>query len=142
MSRVSHAHRMARASPLAPMTGQFESGMCKQAEVKVSLTVSVHNTISLLPDCQNAVSQFRDPNQHSLKVFSGRPIPKELLSSNGWVCGSDGLLFWVPEDCRHGLTCRAIMTISDTGRHRCVRIDFTRFQYGTSWTNIRGNSSQ
>jgi hypothetical protein len=76
-----------------------------------------------------------------MKALSGRPIPAELLSSNGWVRSAGGLLFWVPEDCRHGLTCPAITTIPNTGRQKSVRIDFTRFQYGSSWTYVRGRNS-
>jgi hypothetical protein len=64
-----------------------------------------------------------------------------MLDSNGWVHSSEGLLFWVPEDCRDGLTCPAIITIPTAARHRPVRIDFTRFQYGISWTNIRGSNA-
>jgi hypothetical protein len=76
-----------------------------------------------------------------MKALSGRPIPAELLSSNGWVHSDEGLLFWVPEDCRHGLTCPAITSILNTDRQRLVRIDFSRFQYGSSWTYVRGRNS-
>jgi hypothetical protein len=48
-------------------------------------------------------------------------------------------LFWVPEDCRNGLTCPAILTIPTNGRHRVVRLDFTHFQYGTSWHKVKTN---
>ena len=71
-----------------------------------------------------------------MNTFSGHPIPKELMNSTGWVCGPDGLLFWVPQDCRSGLTSPAVMIIPTTGPMRCVRIDFTHFQYGTSWTKV------
>jgi hypothetical protein len=70
--------------------------------------------------------------------FSGRPIPTTLLSPDGWVRGAEGLLFWIPEDCYAGLVCPAIAAIPNTGRQRCVRIDFARFQYGTSWASICG----
>jgi hypothetical protein len=76
-----------------------------------------------------------------MKALSGRPIPAELVSSNGWVRSDDGLLFWVPEDCRNGLTSPTITTMPNTGRLRLVRIDFSRFQYGSSWTYVRGRNS-
>jgi hypothetical protein len=59
-----------------------------------------------------------------------------MLQSNGYVRSTEGLLFWVPEDCRRGITCPAIMTIPNTGRQRSVRVDLSHFQYGTSWANI------
>ena len=74
-------------------------------------------------------------NSLSLDTFSGHPFPEEMISPTGWVFGADGILFWVPEDCHHGLTCSAIMTIPTTGPWRCVQIDFTLFRCGTSWTS-------
>jgi len=97
----------------------------------------VVNVSSLLSDDLTVAPPLSNPD-----AFSGLPIPAKLLDSNGWVHGPDGLLFWVPEDCRDGLTCPAITIIPTTGRHRRVRIDFTRFQYGTSWTNIRGSNAR
>jgi hypothetical protein len=73
---------------------------------------------------------------HPLSAFSCAPIPEERLNPNGWVVGPEGLLFWVPEDCRYGLTHLPRITIARMQRHRGVRIDFTNFQYGTSWTDI------
>jgi hypothetical protein len=104
---------------------------------------SVFDSISLLPDDHIVPSESSQPSNDdtSLTAFSGLPIPAAMLDSNGWVHGKEGLLFWVPEDRRHGLTCPAIMTISNTDRHRPVRIDFSRFHYGTSWTNIRGSNA-
>jgi hypothetical protein len=102
----------------------------------------VFNLSSFLLDSPSVPSGLNDPSiHHPISVFSGLPIPLELLDSNGWVHGPDGLLFWVPEDCRSGLTCPAIRTIPNTGRLRRVRIDFRRFQYGTSWTDIRGSNA-
>ncbi|PVG02869.1 WD40 repeat-like protein [Serendipita vermifera] len=47
--------------------------------------------------------------------------------SNGWVRDPEGhLLFWVPEDCRHGL-----------GHHRVVRLNLDEYCNGTTWTKIR-----
>jgi hypothetical protein len=96
------------------------------------------NVILFLPDARGLLSDSGNPSdRHPLKAYSRCPIPKNWLSSDGWVRGVDGLLFWVPEDCRDGLTCPAIVIIPDMGPHRRVRIDFSQFQCGTSWTNVR-----
>jgi hypothetical protein len=99
--------------------------------------------ISFLPDGNGLHSQSGNLSVDHLPVnaFSGLPISTALLDSNGWVHSAEGLLIWIPEDCRDGLTCPAITTIPTSGRHRIVRIDFTNFQYGTSWTGIRGNNA-
>jgi hypothetical protein len=98
--------------------------------------------ISFFPDGLKAPSAWRLFNDYLLSAFSGLPIPTALLDSNGWVHGTDGPLFWVPEDYRHGLTCPAITTIPNSSRQRTVRIDFSRFQYGTSWTKVRGSNAE
>ncbi|KAG8831975.1 hypothetical protein FRC20_008027, partial [Serendipita sp. 405] len=60
------------------------------------------------------------------------------LDSTGWVRHpGGGLLFWVPEDCRDGLTCPAILTIPMSGHHRRVRLNLEGFSYGSAWTNIK-----
>src|SRR5690349_15178754 len=92
------------------------------------------------PDGQQATPGSNDQSIHtldaknslptvlqSLNTLSGLPIPANLLSPAGWVCDKEGLLFWVPEDCRNGLTSPAVATIPSTGRHRLVRLDFTHF---------------
>jgi hypothetical protein len=103
----------------------------------------IFNVISFISDAPSLPSRSNNSsNNHPLYAFSRLPIPPELIDSNGWVHGPEGLLFWVPEDCRSGLTCPAIRTIPNRGGHRRVRIDFTRFHYGTSWTNIRGSNAE
>ena len=77
-------------------------------------------------------------NPHFPFAFSHIPIPTQHLNSSGWVCDSNGLLFWVPEDCHYGLTHLPIMTIDGVHRKRGVRIDFTNFKYGFSWTEAYG----
>ncbi|KAG8769671.1 hypothetical protein FRC20_006954, partial [Serendipita sp. 405] len=60
------------------------------------------------------------------------------LDSNGWVRHPDGgLLFWVPDDCRNGLSCQAILTIPTTGHNRVVRLNLEGFSHGSSWTDIK-----
>jgi hypothetical protein len=99
--------------------------------------------ISFLPDGHGLHSQSSSlsVDHPPVNAVSGLPIPTALLDSNGWVHGAEGLLIWIPEDCRNGLTCPAITTIPTSGRQRSVRIDFTHFQYGTSWTKIRGSNA-
>ncbi|PVF92876.1 hypothetical protein CPB86DRAFT_819279 [Serendipita vermifera] len=60
---------------------------------------------------------------------------------DGWVRTRDGgLLFWVPEDYRNGLTSPATMTIPGTGDHRVVRLDLSEFRFGAAWTEIMRGS--
>jgi hypothetical protein len=103
-------------------------------------------TISLLLDGRGSLldhfsSDFSDardpvsPQLPSLTALFGA-IPPDMLNSNGYVRSAEGLLFWVPEDCRTGITSPAIMTMPNTGRDRRVRVDLSNFQYGASWTNI------
>ncbi|KAG8851920.1 POC1 centriolar protein A [Serendipita sp. 411] len=57
---------------------------------------------------------------------------------SGWVRHSEGgLLFWLPEDCRNGLTCPAILTIPTDGSSRVVRLDTSSACFGTSWEQIK-----
>jgi hypothetical protein len=111
--------------------------------MKVSLERHAFEFNSFSPNRHTALSKpSKSLNNHlPLGAFHALPIPAAMLDSNGWVHDEEGLLFWVPEDCRNGLTCPAIITIPTSGHHRRVRIDFTRFQYGTSWTNIRGSNA-
>ncbi|CCA76005.1 related to WD40-repeat protein (notchless protein) [Serendipita indica DSM 11827] len=64
------------------------------------------------------------------------------LSQDGWVHASDKFLFWVPPDNRHGLIYPNLLTIPVTSSLRTTKLDFTQFQCGPSWTNVRTSSSQ
>ncbi|CCA71457.1 related to WD40-repeat protein (notchless protein) [Serendipita indica DSM 11827] len=64
------------------------------------------------------------------------------LSRDGWVQSSDKYLFWVPPENRHGLVYPNRLTIPVTSSLRTTKVDFTHFQCGPSWTNVRTNSSQ
>ena len=58
--------------------------------------------------------------------------------SSGWIHHPDGgLLFWVPEDCHNIVICPAILTIPTNSPQRAVELDFTDFQYGTSWHKVK-----
>jgi hypothetical protein len=90
---------------------------------------------SLLPN-GSSDARYLISNHHLSPAALSGAIPPDMLESNGYVRSAEGLLFWVPEDCRSGITCPAVMTIPNTGRQRTVRVDLSNFQYGTSWTNI------
>lgn len=68
-------------------------------------------------------------------VYPGVIAQHEMVY-NGWVRCRKGLLFWVPDDCRHGLICPAVITIPTDGRHRRVRLEFANFKYGDSWSQV------
>ncbi|KIM29759.1 hypothetical protein M408DRAFT_67486, partial [Serendipita vermifera MAFF 305830] len=63
-------------------------------------------------------------------------IDPMFMDSEGWVRCDDGILLWVPEDCRHGVTSHVIRTIPGDDRQRCVRLDLRDFKYGDSWTGV------
>jgi hypothetical protein len=90
---------------------------------------------SSLPVPTNAVSS--PPDGRSVTHASNHPPTGHTsLNEKGWVVGPEGLLFWVPEDCRYGLTHMPMMTIRNIGRERAVRIDFRDFRYGNLWAEI------
>lgn len=71
---------------------------------------------------------------------AGFGISKDLIDPNGWVRCADGILFWVPGDCRSGLASAASVTIPNAGHHRRVRIDLSDFRCGHSWTDEIGRA--
>ena len=84
-------------------------------------TILVHHDIPIQPSSCN-------PRHAS---FCAKP------GLDGWVRDSeDGLLYWVPQDCREGLNSPARLTIPLTSRNRSVSLDFDDFAYGTSWIQI------
>ncbi|CAG7853840.1 Ribosome assembly protein 4 {ECO:0000303/PubMed:16221974} AltName: Full=Notchless protein homolog 1 {ECO:0000250/UniProtKB:Q9VPR4}; AltName: Full=Ribosome biogenesis factor RSA4 {ECO:0000303/PubMed:19737519} [Serendipita indica DSM 11827] len=62
-----------------------------------------------------------------------------LLSQDGWVHSSGKRLFWVPPDNRRGLKYPYLLTIPNEAPFRKTKFDFTNFQCGLSWTNVRTN---
>ncbi|CAG7846687.1 COMPASS-like H3K4 histone methylase component WDR5B {ECO:0000303/PubMed:19567704} Short=AtWDR5B {ECO:0000303/PubMed:19567704} [Serendipita indica DSM 11827] len=62
-----------------------------------------------------------------------------LLSQDGWVHSSGKRLFWVPPDNRHGLKYPYLLTIPNEAPFRKTKFNFTNFQCGLSWTNVRTN---
>lgn len=76
-------------------------------------------------------------NSSTQPASCGFAIAQELIDSNGWVRCNKGLLFWVPEDFRNGLSSLAILTIPTTSRYRRVRVNLDNFRYGSTWTSVR-----
>ena len=72
--------------------------------------------------------------------FSHIPLHPDFctkLDPNGWVRDSNnGLLYWVPLDCRSGLHSPAVLTIPVTSHIRSIFLDFEDFAFGSSWTQI------
>ena len=94
-----------------------------------------HHPLGHQPDVVSPATE----QQLNTLLIHGLPISL-ITDSSGWIHHPDGgLLFWVPEDCRNGLASPAILTIPTTGHHRVVRLDFTNFQYGTSWRKVKTN---
>ncbi|KAG8798064.1 hypothetical protein FRC18_008766, partial [Serendipita sp. 400] len=59
-------------------------------------------------------------------------------AKSGWVRHPNGgLLVWIPEQCRNGLTCAAILTIPTDGFDRAVRLDLGDACLGASWEQIK-----
>jgi hypothetical protein len=88
------------------------------------------------PPDHNNPRNNNNGNTHLPSGLACVAISPDLINARGWVVGPEGLLFWVPEDCRYGLTHTHIMILGNVRRDRRVRIDFTDFRYGTSWTDI------
>ena len=109
-------------------------------------------SVAYSPDGQRIISGSKDgtiriwdPKTASTPFSSRNPIHAAFYTrpdSDGWVRDSaDGLLYWVPPDCRVGLHSTALMTIPETSHVRSVSLDFDDFAFGTSWTLIF-NSAQ
>ncbi|CAG7845892.1 COMPASS-like H3K4 histone methylase component WDR5B {ECO:0000303/PubMed:19567704} Short=AtWDR5B {ECO:0000303/PubMed:19567704} [Serendipita indica DSM 11827] len=65
------------------------------------------------------------------------------LLQDGWVQSSGKRLFWVPPNNRHGLIHPdLILTIPTTSPFRATKLDFSRFQCGHSWTNVRKDANE
>ena len=77
-----------------------------------------------------------DPTRHS----SRDPNHCDLFSKpdmDGWARDSeDGLLYWVPHECRSSVHSPGLMTIPLTSRNRFVSLNFDDVAFGTSWTQI------
>ncbi|KAG8776851.1 hypothetical protein FRC15_011673 [Serendipita sp. 397] len=96
--------------------------------------------VAYSPDGHRIISGSHDC---TIRIWDPTKYPSRVdtcfrSDSDGWVRHPDGgLLFWVPEDCRNGLSCPAILTIPTTGHDRVVRLNLETFRYGSSWTDIK-----
>ncbi|KAG9019767.1 hypothetical protein FS842_007768, partial [Serendipita sp. 407] len=86
-------------------------------------------SVAYSPDDLRIISGSADQtirvwNPAITRAYSTNATTEYHPDANGWVHHPDGgLLFWVPEDCRNGLTCPAILTIPTAGDHRVVRLN-------------------
>ncbi|CCA70372.1 hypothetical protein PIIN_04311 [Serendipita indica DSM 11827] len=81
--------------------------------------------------------------QETQGIFLGTLVPgfkKCSLMRDGWVQSSGKFLFWVPPNNRHGLQYPHLLTMPTTSPLRATKLDFSRFQCGRSWTNVRANA--
>ena len=100
-------------------------------------------SIAYTPDAQH--NNFGSSDRDIHLWDSSTQDPPRIVSSieakrpdhDGWVTDSrDGLLYWVPHDCRRGLHSPALLTIPLTYPIRSVSLQFDKFAFGTSWTQI------
>ncbi|CCA77942.1 related to WD40-repeat protein (notchless protein) [Serendipita indica DSM 11827] len=86
-----------------------------------------------------------DPTENVTNTALGSLVPgfeECTLLHDGWVQSSGNYLFWVPPDNRHGLQYPDfLLTMPTAVPLRATRLDFTRFQCGDSWTNVRRDSN-
>jgi WD40 repeat protein len=103
-------------------------------------------SVASSPNGQHIVSasntntiHFSGPFEHQ-PSSSSNPLHAHFYSrpdSQGWVRDSDnGLLYWVPLDCRGGLHSPSLITIPPTSHVRTVCLDFEDFAFGTAWPQI------
>jgi len=106
-------------------------------------------SIACSPDGKHIASGSWNNTIHVWGLFPHPPIQLSLScdqahanfcaqpDANGWVrYSNNGLLYWVPPDCRTGLHPPAVLTIPPTSNTRSVTLDFDDFVFGTSWTQV------
>ncbi|KIM28344.1 hypothetical protein M408DRAFT_140192 [Serendipita vermifera MAFF 305830] len=80
-------------------------------------------------------------NSSGSNAISNIALDSKCMDSQGWIRCDNGILLWIPEDCRHGVTSHAIMTIPPDPQRRCVRLDLSNFKYGESWNDLYCDTS-
>ncbi|KIM28355.1 hypothetical protein M408DRAFT_140331 [Serendipita vermifera MAFF 305830] len=109
-------------------------------------TICVWESQQLPTNEKNVPSGFLGSLRHILEkvlLSSSSPISvssialdSKSMDSEGWVRCDAGILLWVPEDYRRGVTSHAIGTIPPDARQRRVRLDLTDFKYGNTWSDV------
>ena len=103
---------------------------------------SLHDAHHSVPGFGGDTVYMCDSIPHYLvqKSFSQNPLQADFCTKpdlNGWVRDSNnGLLYWVPPDCRPALHSPALLTIPMTSNVRSVSLEFEDFAFGLSWTQI------
>ncbi|CAG7852310.1 COMPASS-like H3K4 histone methylase component WDR5B {ECO:0000303/PubMed:19567704} Short=AtWDR5B {ECO:0000303/PubMed:19567704} [Serendipita indica DSM 11827] len=111
------------------------------------------NVATISPDGSQRVSGLHDgtvrvwdmhtgAGAHSLQIQIPGFTQCSLLH-DGWVQSSGNFLFWVPPENRYGLRNQDLrLTMPTSSPTRATKLDFTNFQCGLSWTNVRRNINQ
>ena len=102
------------------------------------------NRRRLVPEPGDDTTYMSDSPLHSIShpsiriSLSHSPLHPDFRTQpdpNGWVRDeNNGLLYWVPLDCRSGLHSPALLTVPVFSHIRSVSLDFDNFAFGTSWT--------
>ncbi|CCA77238.1 hypothetical protein PIIN_11221 [Serendipita indica DSM 11827] len=111
------------------------------------------NVATISPDGSQTVSGSHDGTVYVRDVHTGAgahslqiQIPgftQCSLLHDGWVQSSGNFLFWVPPENRYGLRNQDLrLTMPTSSPTRATKLDFTNFQCGLSWTNVRRNINQ
>ncbi|KAG8853475.1 hypothetical protein FRB91_004806 [Serendipita sp. 411] len=95
-------------------------------------TVRIWDANTAAPGADSMIQVFNTEITGNAILLDLRP------DQSGWVRHpSGGLLFWIPESCRSGLTCAATLTIPTDGYSRVVRLDPSGACFGASWEQIK-----
>ncbi|CCA69787.1 hypothetical protein PIIN_03727 [Serendipita indica DSM 11827] len=92
----------------------------------------------------------KSPSPTLIESPNAVPLPLQipgfkrcLLLHDGWVQSSGNFLFWVPPENRYGIQNQNLrLTMPTSSPKRATKLDFTHFQCGPSWTNVRRNINQ
>jgi hypothetical protein len=140
---VAYSHR-------GHLIGPFKSGMLrlvvwlvilyKVTGMRYYLLLTLSMASALPLDLLITLSVY-GPHSHVFPPHSAPHVIRAMLifepDPDGWVRDSeDGLLYWVPPDCRTGLHSPSLSTIAVNSSVRLVSLDFEDFAFGRSWVQI------
>ncbi|CAG7854167.1 COMPASS-like H3K4 histone methylase component WDR5B {ECO:0000303/PubMed:19567704} Short=AtWDR5B {ECO:0000303/PubMed:19567704} [Serendipita indica DSM 11827] len=117
-------------------TGEFNSARLRDCDATRQIALSANANSSGKESVYSSLSEGLPATPLRIHV-PGFQIC--LLSQDGWVHSSGKRLFWVPPDNRRGLKYPYLLTIPNEAPFRKTKFDFTNFQCGLSWTNVRTN---